>query len=103
LTPAEKLAALAEGSSDLKFLLEMQDVDNDLQAMFYQVGVRTIPVLPTFASSIAELKDIVKAPTACHRTRLLKYVSHREQPPALLGLFLVLTKSPNIQFPTFSP
>ena len=56
LSAAEKLAALELGSSDLKFLLEKQDVDNDLQAMLYHVGVRTIPVLATFASSVAELK-----------------------------------------------
>ena len=60
LTAAEKLAALELGSSDLKFLLEKQDVDNDLQALLYHVGVRTIPVLATFASSVAELKTIVK-------------------------------------------
>ena len=60
LSAAEKLAALELGSSDLKFLLEKQDVDNDLQALLYHVGVRTIPVLATFASSVAELKTIVK-------------------------------------------
>ena len=75
LTQAEVLAAMDEGSSDLKFLLEKQSVDNDLQALLYHVGVRTIPVLATFASSAAELKDIARSefgvdPTASIQSRV---------------------------------
>jgi len=75
LTQAEVLAAMEEGSSDLKFLLEKQNVDNDLQALLYHVGVRTIPVLATFASSAAELKDIARSefgvdPTASIQSRV---------------------------------
>ena len=72
LTQAEVLAAMEDGSSDLKFLLEKQSVDNDLQALLYHVGVRTIPVLATFASSAAELKDIARAEFGVDPTVLLK-------------------------------
>ena len=60
LTPAEKTAAMELGASDLKFLIEKHGVHEDLQAGLYHVGVRTIPVLATLASTTAELKDIVK-------------------------------------------
>jgi len=60
LTAAEKTAALEMGASDLKFLLQKHGVHEDLQAGLFHVGVRTIPVLATLATTLTELKDIVK-------------------------------------------
>jgi hypothetical protein len=60
LTPAEALAALAMGSSELRYLMERNFVDNDLQSFLYHSGVISLPVLATVASSAAELKDLVK-------------------------------------------
>ena len=60
LTADEARDALLLGSSDLKFLLEKHNVDNDIQALLFHVGIRSIPVLATFATTTPELKDIVR-------------------------------------------
>lgn len=60
LTADEKLAALEKGSSEIRFLMERNNVDNDIQAMLYHSGICTLPVLATIASSAGELKTLVK-------------------------------------------
>ena len=60
LSDAEKKAALEKGSSELRFLLERNNVDNDLQAMLFHTGVVSLPVLATIATSASELKDLVR-------------------------------------------
>ena len=61
LSPDDQRAALEKGSSELRFLLERHNVDNELQAMIYHSGILNLPVLATIASSAGELKDLVKA------------------------------------------
>ena len=51
LTPLEVAGALLKGSSELKFLLERNNVDNDLQAFLYHSGIVTIAVFATIASN----------------------------------------------------
>ena len=60
LTQQEISEALEKGSSELRFLFERNNVDNDLQAMIFHSGILTLPVLATIASTATELKDLVK-------------------------------------------
>ena len=60
LTPAEVLVALEKGTSEIRFLLERNNVDNELQGMLFHSGILSLPVLATIAVSAAELKELVK-------------------------------------------
>jgi hypothetical protein len=60
LTPAEIDAALEKGGSELKFLLERNKVDTELQAMLYHSEITTMGVFVTFVKDSDELKQVVK-------------------------------------------
>ena len=60
LDAQQKAEALQKGSSELKFLLEKNNVDNDLQAYLYHSGILTVPVFATIASTTEELKTLLK-------------------------------------------
>jgi len=56
LTPAEQVEALTKGSSDLRYLLQREEVEEADQAMLYSIGVTTIARLAAFAESVVDFK-----------------------------------------------
>ena len=60
LSPAEQTAAMLAGTSELKYLLARENVSTKIQALFYHVGAVTLARFSTFASSEAELKEVLK-------------------------------------------
>ena len=60
LTAAEITAALGKGSSELKFLLSREEIEEELQAKFFHVGITTLPKFATIAEGDAEMKQILK-------------------------------------------
>ena len=60
LTPAEITAALEKGSSELKFLFSREDIEEELQAKFFHVGIISLPKFATVAENDAEMKTILK-------------------------------------------
>ena len=60
LTAAEAAAAMEKGGSELKFLLERNKVDAELQAFLYHSEVTTLGVFVSFVKDSDELKQVVK-------------------------------------------
>lgn len=60
LTADERTAAMAKGSSELKFLLAREEVPEDLQAKFFHVGICTLAKFASIADTPQELKDMLK-------------------------------------------
>ena len=60
LSAAEREAALLKPGSDIQFLFEKQEVPEDIQAIFYHVGITTIQKLASFADNVADLKQVLK-------------------------------------------
>ena len=60
LSPAEQSAALLRGSSDLKFLLAREEVDEDIQAKMFHVGITSMAKSATIAEDEKELKTLLK-------------------------------------------
>ena len=60
LTAAEIVAALGKGSSELKFLLSREEIEEELQAKFFHVGITTLPKFATIAEGDAEMKTILR-------------------------------------------
>ena len=60
LTAIEQEEALKQGSSELKFLLAREQVDEALQAKFFSVGIISVPKFATIVSDEAEMKTLLK-------------------------------------------
>jgi hypothetical protein len=60
ITAAQKTAAFLTASSDLKFLLDREGVDEDFQAKLYHVGVANVKQFAAFAKDRADLKKITR-------------------------------------------
>ena len=56
----ERERAMQAGSSELKFLLAREGVEETLQAKFFHVGICTISKFATIVDTVAELKDMLK-------------------------------------------
>lgn len=61
MTPAEVTAALELGNSDLKFLFTKNEVDDELQAMFFHSKVNTVARFTAIVKDADDLKELVKA------------------------------------------
>ena len=59
LSAVEQDAAMAAGSSELKFLFDREGVTAELQAKFFHIGVLTNAKLSAFAANAEELKDVL--------------------------------------------
>ena len=60
LTPAETTAAMAAGTSELKYAFARDGVSERIQAIFFHVGVVTLARLSTFATTDAEIRQVLK-------------------------------------------
>jgi hypothetical protein len=60
LTVPEREAALLEGGSDLRFLLQKNDVDEELQAFLYHSKITTLARFTGFVKDADELKQVFK-------------------------------------------
>lgn len=60
LTEAERAAALAKGSSDLRFLFERNDVAEDIMAMWFHSGVTTLEKFANIAKDAVDLAEVLK-------------------------------------------
>ena len=60
LTAAEKTAAMEKGDSELKFLLDRNKVDADIQAMLYHSDVTSLGIFVTFVKGSDELREVLK-------------------------------------------
>ena len=61
LSPAQEADAIILGQADLRYLFDKEQVSIKTQALFYHVGVTSNAKLSAFASSVADLKDVMKA------------------------------------------
>ena len=61
LTPAQEAAAGILGQADLRYLFDKELVSSKTQALFYHVGVTSNAKLSAFASSVTDLKDVMRA------------------------------------------
>ena len=60
LSPDEVKDALPKGSSDLRYLFEKNDVDDELQAMFFHSQINTMAKFSAIASSPDDLRELIK-------------------------------------------
>ena len=60
LSADEIKEALEKGSSDLRFILEKNGVDNFLQACLFHSGITTVPLFAAIAKDVTDLKQLVK-------------------------------------------
>lgn len=60
LTEEEKTVALAKAGSDLRFLLTKEEVDTDLQAILYHVGVTTVSRFAALAETAEQVKVLCR-------------------------------------------
>ena len=59
LNAAEITAALEVGGSDLKFLFEKNEVDNELQFMFFHSKITSIARFTGFVKDAVDLRKLV--------------------------------------------
>jgi hypothetical protein len=60
ITQIEKEAAFLKASSELKFLLDREGVEDDFQAKLFHIGVTTIRQFAVFAEDRGDIKALVK-------------------------------------------
>jgi hypothetical protein len=60
LTDVQIQEALPKGSSDLRYLFDKNDVDNELQAMFYHSQINTMAKFSAVASNPDDLRELIK-------------------------------------------
>lgn len=60
LTQEEKEEALKKGSSDLRFLLERNDVPEELMAKWFHVGVTTLEKFANIAKDAVDLGEVLR-------------------------------------------
>ena len=56
----QKLAALKKAESDLKYMLDKEDVEEDIQCKFFHIGITGVRHFAAFASTIDEFKAALK-------------------------------------------
>ena len=61
LTADEQTTALERGGADLRYAMDSEEVPSAVQAIFYHLGVTTIPKLASFAENIPDLKAVLRA------------------------------------------
>ena len=60
ITQIEKEVAFFKASSELKFLLDREGVEDDFQAKLFHIGVTTIRQFAVFAEDRGDIKALVK-------------------------------------------
>ena len=61
LTAQERSDALARAGADLRFLFGKEDIHEDIQAVFFHVGITSVARFASFAKDIDDLKGVLKA------------------------------------------
>ena len=56
----QKTAAFTSAGSDLVFLMDKKQVDEDIQAKFYHIGVTTVELFAVVAKYQADLENVLK-------------------------------------------
>ena len=60
LTILQQEAAMAKGSSDLKYLFARENIEENIQAVFFHIGIVTTSNFASFAESQTDLKLVLK-------------------------------------------
>ena len=60
MTAAEELLAEEKGGTDLKFMFGRENVDNKVQLKFFHIGICAVQKFASFATSIDDLKKVLK-------------------------------------------
>ena len=72
LSAEERDAALAKGGSDLRFLLERNDVSRDIMAKWFHVGVVNLERFANIAKDVADLTEVLKEHMGLDATQSLE-------------------------------
>jgi len=59
LTPDQKAAAMKAAASDLAFLFDRKQVPEDVQAVFYHIGVTTVEAFSVLVKDQAEIEEML--------------------------------------------
>ena len=60
LTVDERAAAMKAASSELRFLLDKEEISEDLQAKLYHIGITTLARFAAMASGVPDLRDFLR-------------------------------------------
>ena len=61
ISPDQKATAMATADSDLKFLFDKEGVSEDIQAVFYHIGITNLRTFASLVRDAAELREIMKS------------------------------------------
>jgi hypothetical protein len=61
ITPEEAADAMKLGTSELKFPLSREDIQEDVQAKLFHVGIVSVSKFATFATDLTDFKSVLKS------------------------------------------
>ena len=60
ISAADRVAAVAAASSEIKFLFDREQVDPDFAANLFHAGITAVRQFAAFGTDIADIKDTLK-------------------------------------------